>query len=328
MKRTRWIAAVGLVVLADSGTPARAVPLVATISKGDATKFGEDLPERAENGNSKVSITGTCNGEIPEDLDLETCDLVLDGLLFRTDPDARCTGELVFDAAGRPVPARGTLVDGCACTAGDTTCTSLCDPADPSCYQTCPGGKASEVTFRSDQRARPTLKLRLKRREVDHRPRLEFAMTVDRAVTAPSSTCPGGWDPDSGTAFPPVGHACIETSFHLWCGRTIAERRPYSCSTGVDWRPTSSGKPAAFTNLRTRGEACVPPPCATDADCLDHQYCHRVEGACWALGECTHRPDVCIQSWDPVCGCDGRTHSNAACAAVDGTSIASRGPCP
>jgi hypothetical protein len=64
--------------------------------------------------------------------------------------------------------------------------------------------------------------------------------------------------------------------------------------------------------------------------CDAGDYCLKATGACsrlGALGVCTHKPDVCMQVLKPVCGCDGHTYSNSACAAVAGVSVLHDGEC-
>jgi Kazal-type serine protease inhibitor domain len=45
------------------------------------------------------------------------------------------------------------------------------------------------------------------------------------------------------------------------------------------------------------------------------------------FGTCRKRPDVCTREYMPVCGCDGKTHSNACVAAAEGTDVAYPGTC-
>jgi len=68
-------------------------------------------------------------------------------------------------------------------------------------------------------------------------------------------------------------------------------------------------------------------PCQTNADCASGDYCEKEPGDCGGVGECAEQWDACIMLWDPVCGCDGNTHSNAGCAAVSGTNVDYPGVC-
>jgi hypothetical protein len=74
-----------------------------------------------------------------------------------------------------------------------------------------------------------------------------------------------------------------------------------------------------------------PEPCGGDAGdtCGDDAFCKKPMGACGddAEGVCVDNPTVCPTFIDPVCGCDGRTYSNACYAWVAGATIASRGAC-
>lgn len=65
--------------------------------------------------------------------------------------------------------------------------------------------------------------------------------------------------------------------------------------------------------------------------CPEGQYCMYDAGdSCgWAdaPGVCRPRPEACITLFDPVCGCDGVTYSNACAAASAGASVQHDGPC-
>ncbi len=80
----------------------------------------------------------------------------------------------------------------------------------------------------------------------------------------------------------------------------------------------------------------VPPPpvlagpggrCASRGDCTPGLFCDYPAGACYGAGTCKLIPGPCVAMWDPVCGCDGRTHGNTCEAARSAASVAYRGEC-
>jgi hypothetical protein len=60
------------------------------------------------------------------------------------------------------------------------------------------------------------------------------------------------------------------------------------------------------------------------------EYCRYEVGQCRMpdiVGVCTTKPELCTQDYTPVCGCDGKTYSNACHAARAGVSIVHPGEC-
>jgi hypothetical protein len=67
--------------------------------------------------------------------------------------------------------------------------------------------------------------------------------------------------------------------------------------------------------------------------CETDQWCDYggVDGQCGAadqLGTCVQRPETCTADFNPVCGCDGQTYSNACTAHASGVDIIANGECP
>jgi hypothetical protein len=115
------------------------------------------------------------------------------------------------------------------------------------------------------------------------------------------------------------------------------EQRPEACTAifdpvcGCDGRTYGNeceawraGVSVASEGECTNGGAA----CATNADCGATEYCAKPEGQCDGDGgACQDRPEVCTQVFDPVCGCDAQTYSNACDAAAAGVNVASQGEC-
>ena len=65
--------------------------------------------------------------------------------------------------------------------------------------------------------------------------------------------------------------------------------------------------------------------------CQAGLYCQFKPGECRTVadagGTCRKAPQICNMIYAPVCGCDGKTYSNACVAASKGASVASQGAC-
>ncbi len=74
--------------------------------------------------------------------------------------------------------------------------------------------------------------------------------------------------------------------------------------------------------------------CKSNLDCKQEgcqAYCSFPQGSCGEdeeLGSCKAMPEMCTMQYQAVCGCDGKTYSNACKAAAAGVSLRSEEACP
>jgi Kazal-type serine protease inhibitor domain len=94
-----------------------------------------------------------------------------------------------------------------------------------------------------------------------------------------------------------------------------------------------SGSGAYALKAQQNGKTVDVPVCGGFAglQCNDDQWCDYPEAVACGIadhfGVCRPRPEVCIKIYQPVCGCDGKTHGNACEAAAAGVDVAHAGIC-
>jgi hypothetical protein len=101
-----------------------------------------------------------------------------------------------------------------------------------------------------------------------------------------------------------------------------------ACSTGAYCEGLKSNI-GTNSALDAKGlKTVVDDGCFENDECDPASYCVKNRGLCQERGECQKKPGVCIDVYEPVCGCDNRTYSNECVAASNGVSVVSDGPCP
>ncbi|NOX58485.1 MAG: hypothetical protein GXP29_06460 [Planctomycetes bacterium] len=116
-------------------------------------------------------------------------------------------------------------------------------------------------------------------------------------------------------------------------GAGICQPPPAACPQnyapvcGCDGQTYGNACLAALAEVNVDYEGTCTTPCTDDTDCAAAEYCNKAAGDCQGNGVCALPIDLCPQNYNPVCGCDGQTYSNACLASVAGTNVDHDGEC-
>lgn len=135
---------------------------------------------------------------------------------------------------------------------------------------------------------------------------------------------------------------CEDGSIGGNTGRCLYNADLTTCSWEIRSCPSTSCPPNTLLCVRGSHYDGTPGVCACVPDtvscggrlgntCAANQFCSfsasAMCGYADATGTCQTRPEVCTALYQPVCGCDGVTYSNACHANGAGTSVLHSGPC-
>lgn len=101
------------------------------------------------------------------------------------------------------------------------------------------------------------------------------------------------------------------------------------CGCNVTTYQNACEATLAKTSIKSKG-SCDGGCTEGQNTCANGQYCAVAQGQCGAVGVCIAKPAIesCADTVDPVCGCNGKTYTNAGCAATEGVVVKAKGKCP